>query len=236
MSLVSVKRSFNMEQRRGEILRAARSLIVRDGFDALTTRRLAAEAGVSAPTLYNLIGDKDAIIRKLVAEGVERVSNRARPAEHRSPLGMVEDIIEAALAVVADDEDYYRAVVVASDRVVGAFAAAGDGPGSIANAAQLSIEMMARACRAAIDSRLLEGHVSAETLGMHIFVCFRGPFRDWAHDLISIEEFRCRAIRGAYMVMAADAAPEFREILREKIIALEPVSAAYRASGASRKG
>lgn len=233
MRLMSEKRSFNMEQRRADILRAARMLIVRDGFDALTTRRLAAEAGVTAPTLYNLIGDKEAIIRKMVAEGVERVGNRAKTTDNRSPLEMAEDIIEAAIGVIADDEDYYRAVVVASDRVVGAFAAAGDGSASISNAAQLSINMMTMACRAAIASRLLEGDVSAETLGLQIFVCYRGPFRDWAHNLISIGEFRRRAMRGMYIVMAADASPEFRKILREKIIALEPEFTADRASSAS---
>lgn len=219
---MSENRSPKMEQRRENILRAARALIVRYGFDALTTRRLAAEAGVTAPTLYNLIGDKNEIIRQLVSDGVERVGSHVKTPEHRSALEMAEDIINAAISVVSEDEDYYRAVVVASDRVPGAFAAAGDGPATVASAAERSIELMKTACRAAISSSLLEGHVSADTLGQQIFVCYCGPFRDWAHRLISIDEFRRRAMRGIYMVLAADAAPAFREILRAKIIALEP--------------
>ncbi len=233
---MSEKRSLNMERRRDDILRAARALIVRDGFDALTTRRLAAEAGVTAPTLYNLIGDKDQIIRKMVADGVARVGGCVPCTDGRSPLEMAEDIVFAAVAVVTEDEDYYRAVVIASDRVTGAFAAAGDGPASITNAAQLSIEMMQAACRAAIAAGLLEGHVSAETLGQHIFICYRGPFRDWAYRLISISEFHHRAMRGIYLVLAADAAPGFREILREKVMALEPVRTEDSLSGNAEGG
>lgn len=211
-----------MEQRRENILSAARTLILRDGFDALTTRRLANEAGVTAPTLYSLIGDKSAIIRKLVYEGVARVGSRITLGDDLPPLAMAECIVETALAVVTEEADYYRAVVIASDRVPGAFAVAGDGPASVANAAQISIEMMTAACRAAISARLLEGHVAAGTLGMHIFIGFRGPFRDWANQLISFNQFRQRTLRGLYMVLAADAATEFRDILRAKIIALEP--------------
>ncbi|GAA0754304.1 AcrR family transcriptional regulator [Erythromicrobium ramosum] len=219
---MATKLSPKMGQRRENILRAARTLIVRDGFDALTTRRLADEAGITAPTLYNLIGDKNEIIRQLVSDGVVRVGSRATLGADLPPLAMAEGIIETALSVVAEDQVYFRAVVIASDRVPGAFAAAGDGPASVANAAQISIDMMTAACRAAIGAQLLEGHVAAETLGLQIFIGFRGPFRDWANQLISVGEFRRRALRGLYMAMAVDAAPQFREILRAKVIALEP--------------
>lgn len=218
---MATKLSPKMEQRRENILHAARTLIVRDGFDALTTRRLADEAGITAPTLYNLIGDKNEIIRQLVSDGVARVGSRDSLSADLPPLAMAEGIIEAALSVVVEDEAYYRAVVVASDRVPGAFAAAGDGPASVANAAQISIDMMTEACRAATGAYLLEGHVAAETLGLQIFIGFRGPFRDWANQLISISQFRQRALRGLYMALAVDAAPEFRKALRAKVIALE---------------
>lgn len=218
---MATKLSPKMEQRRENILHAARMLIVRDGFDALTTRRLADEAGITAPTLYNLIGDKNEIIRQLVFVGVARVGSRATLGEELPPLAMAERIIETALSVVAEDEAYYRAVVIASDRVPGAFAADGDGSASVANGAQISIDMMTQACRAAIGARLLEGHVAAETLGLQIFICFRDPFRDWANQLISAGEFRRRALRGLYMALAIDAAPEFREILRARVIGLE---------------
>lgn len=219
---MATKLSPKMEQRRENILRAARTLILRDGFDALTTRRLADEAGITAPTLYNLIGDKSEIIRQLVSDGVARVGSRVTLGDDLPPLAMAEGIIETALAVVAEDEAYYRAVVIASDRVPGSFAVAGDGPASVANAAQVSIDMMMAACRAAIGARLLEGHVAAETLGQQTFIGFRGPFRDWANQLISLSEFRHRALRGLYLALAIDATLEFRDVLRAKIIALEP--------------
>ncbi len=94
------------QQRRENILQAARTLIVRDGFDALTTRGLAEEAGLTAPTLYNLIGDKNEIIRQLVCNGLARVGSRAALNAELPPLAMAEGIIETALGVVAEDKVY----------------------------------------------------------------------------------------------------------------------------------
>ena len=60
--VVSTLRDTNMRKRRERILHAARTLIATDGFEALNVRALAAAAGVTVPTLYNLIGRKEAIV------------------------------------------------------------------------------------------------------------------------------------------------------------------------------
>ena len=56
------KRAQSIADRKARILAAARAIIARDGYDALTTRGLAQAACVTVPTLYNLVGDKAAII------------------------------------------------------------------------------------------------------------------------------------------------------------------------------
>ena len=55
-------REANCELRRQRILEAARELIVSEGTQAVTMRRLAKEAGLSVTTLYNLIGGRDRIV------------------------------------------------------------------------------------------------------------------------------------------------------------------------------
>lgn len=55
---------------RDRILAAAASLLEEQGPEALTTRSVAAAAGVQAPTLYRLFGDKDGLVAAVVAHGL----------------------------------------------------------------------------------------------------------------------------------------------------------------------
>src|SRR6201995_3292880 len=58
---------------RAEILTAARQLIDRDGWEKLTTRRLAAETGIGATTLYHHVRDKDDLLILLLNEYVDQL-------------------------------------------------------------------------------------------------------------------------------------------------------------------
>ncbi len=226
---MSETRARNMEKRRQRILDAARAIIIDKGIDGLTTRGLAEAAGVTAPTLYNLIGDKDAIIGAMIGEGVERVWAKLDFEACETPLEMAEMIIETAYEEVLSNQDYYRAVSLATDRVTGSYAARGDQAADHAVAGQRSVEMAATACRAAIAQGYLNGRIAADTLGLQMFISYRGPMRDFAHRIISVEECRRRQLRGFYMAMATDATPEFRELLLTKIEALETDGAAVAA-------
>ena len=54
-----------MELRRERILDLARDIIAEKGFDGLNLRDLAEKAGVTKPTIYNLIGDKETLIHSV---------------------------------------------------------------------------------------------------------------------------------------------------------------------------
>ncbi|KQR31797.1 TetR/AcrR family transcriptional regulator [Deinococcus sp. Leaf326] len=56
---------------RSRILAAATALLNREGRDALTTRTVAAAAGVQAPTLYRLFGDKQGLLDAAAQHGFE---------------------------------------------------------------------------------------------------------------------------------------------------------------------
>ncbi|WP_181772774.1 TetR/AcrR family transcriptional regulator [Amycolatopsis pittospori] len=53
------------------LVRAAADLLVEGGRDALSTRAVSAAAGVQAPTLYRLFGDKDGLLDAVAAYGFE---------------------------------------------------------------------------------------------------------------------------------------------------------------------
>jgi AcrR family transcriptional regulator len=52
------------------ILKVTSMLLERDGAEALTTRAVCQAAGVTAPTLYHHFGDKEGLLRVVVARGV----------------------------------------------------------------------------------------------------------------------------------------------------------------------
>ncbi|MFB7336984.1 TetR/AcrR family transcriptional regulator [Streptomyces adustus] len=57
---------------RERILRAAARLLAEGGSEALSTRAVCAAAGVQAPTLYRVFGDKDGLLDAVAGYGFER--------------------------------------------------------------------------------------------------------------------------------------------------------------------
>lgn len=55
---------------RTRIVEAASKLLAREGREALTTRAVAAAAGIQAPTIYRLFGDKRGLLDAVVAQGI----------------------------------------------------------------------------------------------------------------------------------------------------------------------
>ena len=62
-----------------EILSASVDLLENDGAEALTTRAVCEVVGVTAPTLYHHFGDKNGLLRAIVAQGVKCSLATVRP-------------------------------------------------------------------------------------------------------------------------------------------------------------
>lgn len=213
-------REQNMEKRRRRILFEARRMLTKDGYDALTTRGLAKAAGVTQPTLYNLIGSKEDILEKLINEAIERIWDRLNRFESSSPLETVEAVAKESIALFREDEAYYRAALIAGDRIH-TFVATDTTPRDVTISAESeAVRMASQAAIAAIEAGSLKGRIPAHILGQQMYTCYQGPMRYWAYGHISVDEFETRALRGFYMTLAADAAPEFRSILEAKLLGL----------------
>ncbi|WP_433291461.1 TetR/AcrR family transcriptional regulator [Actinoplanes sp. CA-030573] len=78
---------------RAEILAAARKLIDQDGWEKLTVRRLAAELGIGATTLYHHVRDKQDLLILLLNAYAEQLPRPRLPADPR------ERVIAAATAM-----------------------------------------------------------------------------------------------------------------------------------------
>lgn len=66
------------------IVEAACQLLATEGPEALTTRRIAAEAGTTTMTLYARFGDKDGVEQAVIVEGFTRLKAALERAAKRS--------------------------------------------------------------------------------------------------------------------------------------------------------
>ncbi|MFG1909397.1 TetR/AcrR family transcriptional regulator [Kribbella sp. NPDC048928] len=73
------------EERRDLILRTARELAESEGWDAVTTRRLAEEVDYSQPVLYGHFKNMNAIVDAVAIEGIEELTRILGAARRRAP-------------------------------------------------------------------------------------------------------------------------------------------------------
>jgi AcrR family transcriptional regulator len=72
-------------ERERSIITAARELAEAEGWDAVTTRRLAAEIEYSQPVLYSHFSGKDAIMAAVAVEGFAELAAELRAARTSAP-------------------------------------------------------------------------------------------------------------------------------------------------------
>jgi AcrR family transcriptional regulator len=91
------------DERRREVLSAARRVIVRDGIDAATTRAIAKEAGYSNGVLAHYFADKDEILLSALRQSHQRIRERlTRKIEGVSGLAALRELLLDNLPLDAD--------------------------------------------------------------------------------------------------------------------------------------
>lgn len=107
------QRSREMVER---ILAAGRTVVLRDGYDAASTNRIAAEAGVSPGSLYQYFPNKDAVLNAIVGRYSDDVADRITAAlADRFELNetgpeMVRATLEALLDALGENAELLRIV------------------------------------------------------------------------------------------------------------------------------
>jgi AcrR family transcriptional regulator len=99
---------------RAQILAAARQLIDRDGWEKLTIRRLAAEVGMGATTLYHHVRDKEDLLLLLLNEYVGQIPHPDLPSEPQDRIIAAATAMHDALAAWP-----WAAEIVTADGFVG---------------------------------------------------------------------------------------------------------------------
>ena len=88
--MTTVETGARLTPRRREIVEAARQILERDGESALTMRRLAADLGMKAPSLYKHFPDKESLELELIIVGFEESAAAFEAALATQPRSQIE--------------------------------------------------------------------------------------------------------------------------------------------------
>ncbi|PEQ12787.1 hypothetical protein B2G71_10865 [Novosphingobium sp. PC22D] len=98
----------NQRLRRAQILATIRRLLVENGFEAVTVRRIAEASGHAVQTIYNLVGPRDEAIVQAISEYTRYVGRTASPRADDSHA--VIEIIDRWLQSVEASPEFCRQV------------------------------------------------------------------------------------------------------------------------------
>jgi AcrR family transcriptional regulator len=112
MSAITNRRERERAQRHQLIIRTARELAEAEGWEAVTTRRLAERVEYSQPVLYSHFAGKEAILRAVAVEGFGELADRLRRARLSSPEPphALHAVCRAYLEFAADHPALYQAM------------------------------------------------------------------------------------------------------------------------------
>lgn len=108
------------DERRAQIIEAARRLFARSGFDATTTRQIAEEAAISDALIYRHFADKQAILRAVIDAGIARFASMAGPEQSRGDVPLAQRLggLGGAFLAALDDERELIKLMVSQHHVL----------------------------------------------------------------------------------------------------------------------
>jgi AcrR family transcriptional regulator len=98
------------DERRAAIVRATIRCLARDGYAALTMKRVAAEAGVSPGILHYYFRDKRAILARAAAAVTADLDRRVA-TEARDARGHLRALLRACLQVATESRDFWTVFI-----------------------------------------------------------------------------------------------------------------------------
>ncbi len=108
----ALRRSRQREEARRAILDATEAILLEDGQELLSIRKLALRCGYTAPTIYHYFRDKDDLIDALLEERFSRLLQRVSRVEvGRDPVANLREYARAFLRFAASSPTFYRVMI-----------------------------------------------------------------------------------------------------------------------------
>ena len=172
----------NMEARRQRLLEEVRRLIESGGFEGLTMRELASASGVTVPTIYNLIGNKEAVLLAAVEEQTEGFTSALERVQ-----GDLIEVVEATVRQLLRRPRYYRALLLALTNTEHAGAAQ-------RYAAQALSRQIERALKALEEANELASWIEPISISQRLHGHIDYAAIQWARGTLSNSAFRSAAL------------------------------------------
>ncbi|MFT3729388.1 MAG: TetR/AcrR family transcriptional regulator [Terricaulis sp.] len=181
-------------ERRSRIVEAAAALVRETGFEDTAMTDIAARAGVSPATLYNLFQTKRAIFREVFDEDLARFTDKVRAASASGPTDRIFVAIDIAASLYRRNPKFYRAMAHALDTPLSR---------AISEPRRSFWEKMVRG---AVDAGELRASTQPHLLGGVLTQIIRGHFLDWAAGEIGVERLAKETGYGFAVALYAHAA------------------------------
>lgn len=206
----------NMQARRGRIFAAAQAELAAGGYSALTVRSVAQAAGVTVPTIYNLIGAKEALVGALIGQALDCLDREMAGLPPARGVARAEAAIEMNFAQLRAEPARYRAVF----RALYEFNS--DAQGNFLGAMfRRAGQIYEHAVAEAREDGVLRGQMLALPLAHHVLHGVMESLKLWASESLSVEMARARALYTLYVTLLADATEPARAQLHAALRAHE---------------
>jgi AcrR family transcriptional regulator len=191
------KRALQMNRRRERILDAARKVISEQGYEHLTMRALAEASGVTVPTIYNRIGNKDAVLEATIRDGTTRFFGDVATGD--GPIAILEKNVAELLRQAA----YYRPLL----RVL----LQGGASEVMREVDALYLRHLRDSLEAMAERGELEPWVNCRILAERLLSNLYGAATEWATGLLGDETLPAVASYDANITLAGVATEKSRQ-------------------------
>ncbi len=210
-----MKRAQQKESRRASILDGAEALVRETRGTDFSMHDLAAKAGLSTATTYNLIGTKATVLYALLNRSVDRLSaERASIAERMAPVDYVDRAGRIAVDFFARDPGFYRPLM----RFLLGVPEPVHRPRFMARAHDF---WHAVVDRLGTEGRLERG-IEASDVARALHLLFTGALDLWVHDELDAAQFRAQVRHGSALILLSLSLPRTETCLLEKLREARP--------------
>jgi AcrR family transcriptional regulator len=107
---IAERKQRQKEEVRGSILRAAWQLVLEEGWQALSIRKIADAIEYSAPVIYSHFENKEAILQEFLQEGFRLLNQDLQTAKEKAqtPANQLEAIAHAYWDFAFNNKEYYQ--------------------------------------------------------------------------------------------------------------------------------
>ena len=179
-------------------------------------RKLARRAELSVPTLYNLFGSREDILRELVVEAIDKLDAILElEAPLDDPLARCRAVVTVSIRHLVSHEEIFRPMLLAAQEGLASWGLEEDALTARA------VRMQSTAIQAAVEDGQLRDLLDPTLLGHQIFFGFELASLRWALGVLDEDGFRNRALYGLYVALLGVATPTTLPVLERELRKLE---------------